>query len=131
MDADLIALALAVVVFIVGTQTYHRYHRPHSPVDGPGPASGANPQVDGDPDPDPDTEPDPWDGPTADDLPPAVSTTKAPNRVHRWIGRALDDGVPYTEIVRQGMRLTGLSEPSMKRAIRQVRTTRANAKADR
>jgi hypothetical protein len=144
----LLALIAALIVFALYAQWRHDHPSP-----GEGPPIGewlkslARRDPDTDTDPDPDTECAAGDDPrgiegcdcarcvtwrgwtTGDGLPPAVAITKAPNELDAWINQALDDEVPYGDIVKQGVRVSGLGEATIKRAIRRVRDARVDDEA--
>ncbi len=138
---------------------YRRARRTHSPIDAALVLSWISLQVIGDTDPDPDTESAPekrgprWlgrrlgrrhvdvDANTTkveyfdleeDELPPA---TPQPNRgnsqLQIWIRRSFEEGARYSDVVRDGKRLFGKSEATIKRAIRDYKKAQARAKAGR
>lgn len=143
----LLALFAALVVFALYAQWRHDHPSP-----GEGPPLGEwlkglarrDPDTDPDPDPDPDCAAgdDPagiegcdcprcaaWRG-WAAGPPPAEPTTKPPSQLDVWIGRSLDNGAKYKDMVREGQALFGAGEATVKRAIRRVREAREAAEAE-
>lgn len=149
---QLVAALAAWLAFATWARLRHRWRRyrrdnPHSPIGAATVWDWIKQQVSPDPDPDTDTEPD-TTVPTAtkrgyrlrqvsatttvvdhiepgDELPPATPTSsRTETQLHIWIRRSFEIGARYSDVVRDGRRLFGTSEASMKRAIRQVRGAR-------
>lgn len=142
----LLALLAALVAFAL----YVQWRTDH-PSPGEGPPLGewlkglARRDPDTDPDPDPDTDCAALDDPAGiDDCdcvrcttwrswatlpPPAEPAVKAPSQLEIWVGRSLDTGATYMDIVREGMDQFSTGEATVKRAIKRVREARA-AQAD-
>lgn len=140
----LIALALAWVSYLVGANVVREWRRAranHSPITVALVLSWISLQASRDPDPDTDTEPAPTgkrgkryvqvsDTETRieyfdldkDSLPLAMpSQGRAESQLHRWIRRSFEEGAKYSDVVRDGKRMFGKSEATIKRAINQVR----------
>lgn len=130
----LLALIAALVVFAFWVQW--RTDHP-SPGEGPPLGEWLKSLVRRDTDPDPDTDPDTDDDEDLDDddcdcvrcvrrrKPPAEPVDKGPSQLDIWVGRSLDTGAAYTDIVREGVEMFGVGEATVKRAIRRVRDARA------
>lgn len=137
-----LALLTAIAVFMLCVQWRTDHPSPGEGLPlGPWLKSLVSRDTDTDPDPDPDT--DTWglvdDGEDLDDgcecprcarrrgdlPPPAEPTVKAPSQLDVWIGRSLDTGAAYKDIVREGVALFGAGEATVKRAIARVRAARA------
>lgn len=144
----LVALVLAVLVFVLFAQTWHRYvGESPSPVDTPPLWDWVKRLLSRDPEPEPDPEPDPGrkgrgyrlrpvdDARTDVDwidyntLPPAVPLDQPEaSRRQQWVADALARRVRPVDIIAQGTRLFAASESTIKR---EIRNARARARADR